>query len=130
VAKEPEQKDVETDLAAELLRLHRESYGEGAKRAEVFVHDDVVFCVLDDLEMLQVEAFMIENGKGDAVVDIRMRYQSAIESTFRAAVERATGRRVISFASVTKLDPNYAVEVFRLAEPVDQEMPGDPGGAV
>ena len=43
----------------------------------------------------------------------------AIETTFRAAVERATGRRVVSFASVIKLDPNYSVEIFRLGEAGD-----------
>jgi hypothetical protein len=48
------------------------------------------------------------------VVEMRSRYEAAIETTFQAAVERATGRRVVSFVSATKLSPNYAVEIFRL----------------
>jgi hypothetical protein len=52
-----------------------------------------------------------------------MRYQQAIETTFRAAVERATGRRVVSFASITKLSPHYVVEVFRLAEQRPAPLP-------
>ncbi len=56
---------------------------------------------------------MIDAGRGDAVVQIRMEYQQAIEATCRAAVERASGRRVVSFASVTKLSPAYVVEIFR-----------------
>ena len=43
------------------------------------------------------------------------RYEAAIETTFQAAVERATGRRVVSFVSATKLSPNYAVEIFHAA---------------
>ena len=45
--------------------------------------------------------------------------EQAIETTFRSAVERATGRRVVSFASATKLAPNYVVEVFRLGPAKD-----------
>jgi uncharacterized protein YbcI len=116
VGDSPGLEQVEQDLAQDLLRIHKESYGKGAGRADVRIHDDVVYCMLDDLELLPNEEFMIGAGKGDAVVDIRTRYQSAIETTFRAAVERATGRRVVSFASITKLDPNYNVEIFRLAE--------------
>ncbi len=59
------------------------------------------------------------------MIEVRARYQQAIETTFRAAVERATGRRVVSFVSVTKLDPNYIVEIFPLAPPA-----GEPNIAV
>ena len=62
---------------------------------------------------------------GDGVIEVRGRYQQAIETTFRAAVERITGRRVTSFASVTKLEPNYVVEIFRLGEPQAFEDPAD-----
>ena len=106
--------EAEQALGEELMRIHKESYGKGAAAVSVHINDDLVVCLLDDIELLPNEAFMVDAGKGDAVVDIRGRYQHAIETTFSAAVERATGRRVISFASVTKLAPNYAVEIFRL----------------
>jgi uncharacterized protein YbcI len=111
---EPATDAISTQIADEVLRIHRESYGKGAERADVVVCEDVVYVMLDELELLPNESFMIEAGEGNAVVEIRSRYQEAIETTFRAAVERATGRRVVSFASVTKLSPNYAVEIFRL----------------
>jgi hypothetical protein len=61
---------------------------------------------------------MIEHDREDAVLELRHSFQMAIEPTFRAAVERATGRRVIGFASHTQLEePRFALEVFRL-EPV------------
>ena len=106
----------EEQLAADLLRIHEESYGKGAGSSRAYILDDLVICMLDELELLPNEEFMIDAGRGDAVVEMRMRYQHAIEASFRAAVERATGRRVISFASQTKLDPHYAVETFRLGE--------------
>ena len=49
------------------------------------------------------------------VLNTRAAYQEAIQSTYQAAVERATGRRVISFVSATKLEPPFSVEIFRLA---------------
>ncbi|MBD0283583.1 MAG: hypothetical protein ICV69_15535 [Thermoleophilaceae bacterium] len=71
---------------------------------------------------------MIDAGRGDAVVQIRMEYQQAIEATFRAAVERATGRRVFSFASVTKLSPAYVVEIFRLGPRKQPALSGPDDG--
>jgi uncharacterized protein YbcI len=105
---------VEQELADELLRIHLESYGKGAGTARVHYLDDTVIALLDELELLPNEEFLIGAGKGDAVVEVRSRYQQAIETTFRAAVERATGRRVVSFVSATKLAPNWVIEVFRL----------------
>jgi uncharacterized protein YbcI len=107
--------EVEDAIAADLLRIHRDSYGTGAGRAKAFATEDTVVVILDDLELQRSEQFLIESGEGRAVVDVRNHYQQAIETTFRAAVERATGRRVVSFVSATKLDPNYVVEIFRLA---------------
>jgi uncharacterized protein YbcI len=114
-------KQIEEQLGEELLRIHRESYGKGAGRAVITIDDDVVYCMLDDLELLPNEEFLIDSGREDAV-DIRLRYQQAIETSFRAAVERATGRRVISFASVTKLSPNYVVEIFRLGPEKESQL--------
>jgi uncharacterized protein YbcI len=123
----PDTTAVEEQLGKELLRLHRESYGRGAGESRVYLHDDLVVCLLDEIELLPNEQFLIDNGDADGVLDVRTRYQQAIETTFRAAVERITGRRTVSFVSTTKLDPNYAVEIFRLGEPqeIPLEEPGD-----
>jgi uncharacterized protein YbcI len=106
---------VEDAIASELLAIHRESYGKGARDVRAHLLDDAVLVFLDDIEFQHSEEFLIGAGEGEAVIEVRNRYQRAIETTFRAAVERATGRRVVSFVSATKLAPNYAVEIFRLA---------------
>jgi uncharacterized protein YbcI len=123
----PTPDEVQDALATELLRIHRDSYGTGAGAATAHFTDDAVIVFLDDLELQRSEEFMIGAGEGQSVLDVRNHYQQAIETTFRAAVERATGRRVVSFVSATKLDPNYAVEVFRLAPETDAP-PQDPRG--
>lgn len=111
-------------LALELLKIHEESYGASAGAAHVHLLEDAVVCFLDDIELMPNEEFLIEAGREQAVVEVRGQYQHAIETTFSAAVERATGRRVISFASVTKLGPNYVTEIFRL-EPAGGPSPED-----
>jgi hypothetical protein len=111
------QPQTEQKLAEELLQIHIQSYGRGAASARVYCHDDLVVALLDDLQLLPNEEFLIANGQQEGVVELRGRFQQAIETTFRAAVERVTGRVTTSFASITRLgNPNYAVEVFRLGE--------------
>jgi uncharacterized protein YbcI len=74
-----------------------------------------VVVVLDDPELLPNEKFLLENGKHDTVVQVRSQYQQAIQASFRAAVERATGRRVIGFASTTSIDEHpFVAEIFKL----------------
>ena len=121
---EPTIDDVSAEVVEELLRIHRETYGKGAQRADVAVCENVVYCMLDELELLPNEEFIIDAGRADTVVEIRMHDQQAIETTFRPAVERATRRRVVSFASITKLSPNYVVEVFRLGPRKEAPLPG------
>jgi uncharacterized protein YbcI len=110
----------EWELGAELVRLMKESYGTTAGEFQVLLSEDAVVVFLDDLELQRSEKFLIERGQGETVISTRLIYQQAVESTFRAAVERIIGRRVVSFASITKLDPNYSVEIFRLAPATDR----------
>jgi uncharacterized protein YbcI len=113
-AETPQQ--LEEDLGRELLRIHEDSYGKGASEVKVLADEDAIVVFMDGLELQRSEEFLIEKDQADTVIQTRGMYQQAIESTFTAAVERVTGRRVVSFASVTKLDPNYIVEIFRLGE--------------
>lgn len=111
----PSETEIEESIARQLLEIHQENYGRGAGRARSHLEGDTLVVVLDDLELLPNEEFLIANGRGAAVKDLRTRFQQAIEATFRAAVERATGRTVTAFLSNTHLaEPRFAVEIFRL----------------
>lgn len=120
VADLPDIEELADDLSVELLRLHEEAYGKGAAEAKVVADENTIVLLLDGLELQHSETFLINSGHEQAVLHTRSMFQQAIEASFRAAVERVTGRRVVSFASVTKLDPNYSVEIFRLG---DSESP-------
>jgi uncharacterized protein YbcI len=111
----PSAEEVQAEISREILRIHEKSYGKGAAHAHAFLGEDYVVVVLDDLELLPNEKFLVEHGKHETVVQVRTQYQHAIQATFRAAIERATGRRVIGFASSTSMDePRFVVETFKL----------------
>jgi uncharacterized protein YbcI len=116
IVEQPTDRQVTEAIAEQLLSIHRDSYGRAAERAvSQLIDEDTLIVLLDGLELLPNEEFLVRNGAEDAVAEMRTKYQKAIEPTFRAAVERATGRRVTAFAShVTLEEPRFALEVFRL----------------
>lgn len=110
---QPSPSDVLRELESEIAAIHVESYGENLDRIQVSVLEDTVIAVLD-ISLLSHEQLVSNAGGGDSVRQIRKSYQEAIGATFVAAVEHATGRRVVAFLSDTNLDPPFSVEVFRL----------------
>jgi anti-sigma regulatory factor (Ser/Thr protein kinase)/uncharacterized protein YbcI len=104
-----------------MVRIHTESYGSGASSVKTYVHDDLVLSVLD-VELLPAEAVVIASGRKDLVLEMRSSFQLELETSFTAAVERATGRKVIAFLSDTHLDPPFVTELFRLGPSHEQEQ--------
>ena len=115
-AGQPAEQGVADAIAKDLMRIHEDSYGRAAKAARSHLIDDTLIVLLDGLELLPNERFLVSKGHSDTVSHVRSQYQKAIEPTFRAAVERATGRRVRSFSSHVHLgdDDAFIVEIFRL----------------
>ena len=121
----PSQQQVQDEICREILRIHEESYGKGAARAHAVVTADYVTVILDDLELLPNEKFLVEHGQEDTVIQVRTKYQHAIRASFSAAIERATGRSVIGFVSTTSMDePRFVAEIFKLEAPLSELPPG------
>jgi uncharacterized protein YbcI len=105
---------VREEIAREMLRVHDEAYGEtSARDAKVYLMDDITLVVIDAVPT-PAEQILLDAGRGDAVRGTREAFQEAIAPTFTAIVERATGRRVISFLSRMALEPFESLEYFRL----------------
>jgi uncharacterized protein YbcI len=109
----PDAEVVRADIAEEILRVHQESYGTGAGHVEVVIAGDNVLVIMD-VELAPAERTLIDAGRNDTVKQMRETYQAAIAPTFSAIVERATGRKVITFLSAMSVDPLYELEFFRL----------------
>jgi uncharacterized protein YbcI len=110
-------------ISQAIVRIHAEHYGKGATQAKTYVWDNLVVTVLRDV-LTTAERTLVDVDRADTVRDVRATFQVTMEQTFRAAVERLTGRRVHSFMS--QVDPvnGLGVEVFVL-EPADGGAPDE-----
>jgi uncharacterized protein YbcI len=112
---EPTAEEIADEICRDLQAIHIGAYGRAAASAQAHLLDDTVIVLLDGLELLPNEEFLISQGHDELVASVRTQFQQAIGPTFRAAVERATGRRVIGFASHVQVEePRFMAEIFRL----------------
>ena len=115
----PDQTSALADITRGLVQLHSEYYGKGPTKAKTYMVNDTVICLLEG-GFTTVERTLIDQGDSDAVHDIRLSFQRAMEAPFRAVVEDALGRRVVAYMSQIHHDPDIAAELFVL----------EPGGPV
>jgi len=95
--------------------------GRGPTKAKTTLGDNGVFVVLQD-SLTVGELTLAGAGEGQAVLDLRRRWQRVMQAEVSREVERLTGRKVIGFMSDNHIDPDLAVEVFVL-EPLQAPRP-------
>ncbi|HEX6460316.1 MAG TPA: Na-translocating system protein MpsC family protein [Thermoleophilaceae bacterium] len=122
--------EIERRISEEIRGIHEQAYGQEVAAVRTLFVDDMVICVLD-IRLLTHERTLLDAGQpSDHIRTVRQQFQETIRTTFAAAVEHMTGRRVIGFVSDTHVeDPPFAVEFFRLAPEVessDQERDEGP----
>jgi uncharacterized protein YbcI len=81
---------------------------------------EVLVCVLGGV-YTDVEKTMIELQRSAIVQETRSAFQKAMQHRFIAAVERLSGREVLSFISNQHVGPDMEIELFML-EPVPSEI--------
>src|SRR4051794_1190912 len=96
-----------------ITRLHRDHYGRGATTTRVVYQRNYLTVYLDDI-YTKVERTLIDAGRQEIVKNTRQEFQMAMRGPFTAAVEAATGRKVIAFMSQVHFDPDMAAELFVL----------------
>ncbi len=108
---------VREEITRELEQVQEVTYGETECHVDVSLHDTFV-AVIMELNLSLAEKALIDSGNAASVEVGRDALQLAIASTSSAIVERATGRRVVGFAShaVVGEGPAWAMDVFRLGE--------------
>ncbi len=106
--------DILTAISDGLVALLKEFYGRGPTQAKSYYEDDLVVCVLRG-GYTRVEQTLVDGGRGEAVIEQRMEFQSLMRARFEEVVEEATGREVIGFMSGNQQGPDLMCEVFILA---------------
>lgn len=104
------------ELSNAMVALHREHFGRGPGAAKSFINDEMVVCVLSDI-YTAAERTLIAAGQAEHVRRTRTLHQEALEDEYKASVEAIMRRPVEAFLSVVHVDPDMAVEVFKLAAP-------------
>jgi uncharacterized protein YbcI len=87
--------------------------GRGPTKARTTLGENGVFVVLQD-SLTHGEQTLTEAGEGEAVLDLRRRWQRVMQADLSREIEQLTGRKVIGFMSDNHIDPDIAVEVFVL----------------
>jgi len=112
-----ERKPTDGELAAAIsnivVRALARTTGRGPTKAKTTLGENGVFVVLQDT-MTRGELTLADAGEGNAVLDLRRRWQRVMQKDVTIEIEQITGRKVIGFMSDNHIDPDLAVEVFIL----------------
>ena len=124
-----ERRDQDGELAARIsntvVKALARTTGRGPTRAKTTIGENGIFVVLQD-SLTVGERSLADAGEGQAVLDLRRRWQRVMENDVSLEIEQLTGRKVTGFMSDNHIDPDLAVEVFVL-EPLTKQA--EHGGA-
>ncbi len=106
-------------LSNAMVGLKKHFYGRGPDKAKTYINDNYVFCVLDG-GLTQNEKTLIDAGEERLVRQYRLRFQEVMTKQTTEAVERITGREVLTYHSQILFFPHMGIEIFVLGDAPDQ----------
>jgi uncharacterized protein YbcI len=101
-----------------IVRLFSDYYGRGPTKAKSYLLDDTYLVTVVRDTLTTVERTLADTGHSDQVRSVRLTFQEAMADEFKGVVERALGRRVVSYHSQLLIDADLGFEMFVL-EPED-----------
>jgi uncharacterized protein YbcI len=114
----PRTRDLRQAISDAIVRVSADFIGRGPTRAKTYINGDVVFCLMEDT-LTRGERSLVADGDGEAVRQMRRRFQDAMRRQVCTAVEALTERKVVSFLSDNDIEAETAIEVFLLDGPVE-----------
>jgi len=110
---EPQDGELAAKISNTVVRALARTTGRGPTKAKTTIGPNGVFVVLQDT-LTRGEQTLADAGQGEAVLDLRHRWQMVMKQDVSREIEQLTGRKVIGFMSDNHIDPDLAVEVFVL----------------
>jgi uncharacterized protein YbcI len=114
VESRPQGGSVSAAISNAAVRLLSDYTGRGPTKAKTTINRDSVMIVFGDV-LTKAERTLVENGDREAVLQMRKRFQHAMQGDFIEIVESHTERSVVAFMSDNHIDPDLAAEIFILA---------------
>jgi uncharacterized protein YbcI len=97
-----------------MVELHEQYHHRAPVSARTqLMNGDLLACVLGGV-YTDIEKTMIEIQRGATVQQTRSAFQHAMEHRFIDAVERLSGRNVLTFISNSHVGPDLEIELFML----------------
>jgi len=103
-------------ISFDVASIHAAGYEHAVKRISTTFEADSVTCELHIVLSPAEEELLLKHHHA-AVRDERESFDHTLEPACKAAVERATGRRVNAFLTKTRLCPHVTLLVFILGRP-------------
>jgi uncharacterized protein YbcI len=107
-----------------MVGMLRESLGKGPARAQTFIHECGVFCLLEET-MTPVERTLHDESRDETVAEIREALHQTMKEPAMAKVEELTGRRVLAFLSDHHRSPDVGLLAFVLEREGAQLLAAD-----
>jgi len=121
--RDPQHQSALANISSRIVRLFKEYYGKGPTKAKTYVSDDLVVVLMRG-GFTKVEQTLLDEGRGDAVIQQRMDFQDVMQDRFKEVIADELGRDVVAFMSGSHQDPDLIAEVFVLA-PREGELLAD-----
>jgi uncharacterized protein YbcI len=102
-----------------IVQAMAQLYGRGPTKAKTYFNDDYVFCVLEG-GLTPNEERLVEAGEESLVRQYRLRFQEVVAGELTDVVERATGRKVLTYHSQVVFHPARLFEIFLLDGPAGE----------
>lgn len=108
--------EVAAEISNGIVQLFSEYYGRGPVKAKTFLIDDYVLTVLEDT-LTTAETTLVKADRRELVREFRIAFQTEMAGRFKAVVELATQRKVLTYQSQIAFDPDVCFEFFVLDDP-------------
>ena len=120
-------------ISTRFVQLHKDYYGRGPERAKTYFQDDLVVVLMRG-GFTKVEETLLQDGRGESLLQQRRDFQAAMRPRFKEVIEEELGRKVSGFMSGSHQHPDLLAEIFILeresGEFLEDAQAGDglPGG--
>jgi uncharacterized protein YbcI len=100
-----------------LEKIHAEHLERRPQRSLTFHHDNVVVTLMFEV-LSPAENTLAQKGRQRDIGELRELFLEHMKGDFREAVERLTGRKVLTLLTASHLSPDVAAVVFVLDAPL------------
>jgi uncharacterized protein YbcI len=105
--------DTRGNISRRIVQLHKEFYGRGPEKAKTYVIGDLVVVLMRG-GFTRVEETLLQEGRGDSVIQQRSDFQEVMVNRFSEVIEEEIGRKVVAMMSGSHQHPDLLGEIFVL----------------